>query len=77
MEGSRAIANRLKQVCEKKNMSFSELAKKSGVPVKTILRMSYGTNASRGIYNMINICDGLGITLDEFFGTDEFKEFRK
>ena len=77
MEGSKALANRLKQVCEEKNMTYGELAEKSGVPVKTIYRMSNGTSAARGIYNVINICDGLGISLDEFFGTEEFKEFRK
>lgn len=77
MDQSTAIADRIIQVCEEKNMSLEELAKKSDISLRTIYRMTHGMTGNRGIFMMISICDALGITLDEFFGSEEFKEFRK
>ena len=77
MEQNTVLANRLKEVCEEKNISYSTLAEKSGVPVRRIYRLASGMTSNPGIYTMMSICDGLEISLDEFFGTDEFKELRK
>ena len=77
MENKNVLGKRLQAVCQQKNMSFRELAEKSGVPEKTILRIAWGSRTNPGIFLMINICDALDITVDEFFGTEEFDEFRK
>lgn len=76
MENRNVLGHRLKELCEQKNVSYSELAEKSGVPVKRILRMAWGGSSNPGVFIMLKICDALGITLDEFFGTEEFNEFR-
>ena len=77
MEPNKALADRLKSLCEEKGMSYKELAEKSGLPVKRVYRLTYGVNTSPSIYVMLRICDALEITVDEFFSTEEFKEFRK
>lgn len=77
MEQNLVIANRLKGLCEEKNLSYNALAERSGVPVKRIYRIAYGNVSNPSVFVMLRICDGLEISLDEFFGTEEFKELRK
>ena len=76
MEQNTALANRLKSLCEEKGISYADLAQKSGIPVRRIQRMAFGATSNPTVFMMLRICDALGITLDEFFGTDEFKDFR-
>lgn len=76
MEQNIALANRLKELCEQKNLSYNELAEKSGLPLRRIYRMAHGGVSNPGVFVMMRICSGLEVSLDEFFGTDEFKEFR-
>lgn len=71
------LGNRLRELCVEKNMSYRALGEKIGMPETRILRIARGMTSNPGIFVMISICDGLGVTLDEFFGTDEFKELRK
>ena len=72
-----ALANRLKELCQEKNISYRALGEKIGMPETQIIRMALGVTRNPSIYTMISICDALGVSLDEFFGTDEFKELRK
>lgn len=72
-----ALANRLKELCQEKNISYRELGEKIGMSGTRIARIANGMTSNPGVYTMIQICDGLGVSLDEFFGTDEFKELRK
>lgn len=77
MQNTNVLANRLKELCQEKNCNYSELGEKIGMPAARIYRIANGMTSNPGIYTMISICDGLGVSLDEFFGTDEFKELRK
>lgn len=72
-----ALANRLKELCKEKNMSYRELGEKIGMPATGIMRIASGMTSNPGVFRMIRICDGLGVSLDEFFDTEEFKELRK
>lgn len=76
MEQNEMIANRLKSVCTDKKISYRELAEKSNVPVRQIYRMTYGQVSNPSVFVMMRICDALEISLDEFFGSEEFKVFR-
>lgn len=71
------LGNRLKELCQEKNISYRELGEKIGMSGTRIVRIANGMTSNPGVYTMIQICDGLGVSLDEFFGTDEFKELRK
>lgn len=71
------LGNRLKELCQEKNISYRELGEKIGMSGTRIARIANGMTSNPGVYTMIQICDGLGVSLDEFFGTDEFKELRK
>ena len=71
------LGKRIKELCEQKGISYAELAEKIGVSKRSIMRMELGAPSSTSVFRMIAICDVLGVTLDEFFGTEEFKNLRK
>lgn len=67
-----AVRNRLLALCEEKRMSIHKLAMESAVPSSTIKNILYGKSKNPGIVTIKMLCDGLGITLIEFFNTEEF-----
>lgn len=74
MEHSRAIANRIKELCEEKGMNYTKLAETCGEPATRIYRVITGTMSCQAILLLVKICKGLDISLDEFFDTDELKD---
>lgn len=65
------LATRLKEVCQERQMTYRELGEKIGMPVSRIVRIANGMTTNPGVYTMISICEGLEISLDEFFGVKE------
>ena len=63
---------RLLKLCEEKRMSINKLATESAVAPSTIKNILYGKSQNPGIVTIKMLCDGLGITLTEFFDTEEF-----
>lgn len=62
------LGKRLKEVCQEKGLTYRELGEKCGMPATRIMRIATGMTKNPGVYTMIAICDGLGVSLDEFFG---------
>ena len=53
-------------------MSIHKLATESGVAPSTIKNILYGKSQNPGIVTLKMLCDGLGISLVDFFNTDIF-----
>ena len=70
----KTIVNRVKTLCKERNLSYYMLAHQSGVPTTTMFHLVDGTTQSTRIITIVKICSGLGMTLEEFFGTSEFEE---
>ena len=68
-----AVKNRILQLLGEKQMSVHKLAMESAVPPSSIKNILYGKSKNPGIVTIKMLCDGLGITLIEFFDTDEFR----
>lgn len=68
------VKNRLLRLCEAKKFSIHKLAIESGVSPSTIKNILYGKSINPGIVTLKMICDGLGVSLIEFFDTKEFAE---
>lgn len=63
------IANRIKELCDKKQMSMYALSKKTGISQSSLSNlMKRGSTPT--FYTLDRICDGLGITLPQFFSED-------
>ncbi len=72
MDTYTSVKNRLLSLLEERKMSIHKLATESGVPPSTIKNILYGKSQNPGIVTLKILCDGLGITLNEFFDTQEF-----
>ena len=72
MDTYTTVKNRLLKLCEQKQMSIHHLAIESAVPPSTIKNILYGKSRNPKLITIKMICDGLGITLGEFFSTPEF-----
>lgn len=73
MEAYTTVKNRLLMLCEEKGMSIHRLAMESAVPPSTVKNILYGKSQNPGIVTIKMLCDGLGISLTEFFDTEEFR----
>jgi DNA-binding Xre family transcriptional regulator len=67
-----AIANRILQLCDERNIAVNELANTSAVSPSTVYSMLNEKKQNPGTITIKKLCDGLEITLGEFFSTPEF-----
>jgi len=67
-----AIANRIVQLCNERKITVNELACVSGVSPSTVYSILDARSQNPGAVTIKILCDGLGITLGEFFSTPEF-----
>ena len=73
MDTYTAVRNRILRLCEEKGMSIHKLAMESAVAPSTIKNILYGKSTNPGIVTLKMLCDGFGITLVEFFDTEELR----
>ena len=66
------VVNRFQELCKEKNIKINELANLSGVTPSTAYSMMDPTRRDISIVTIKKFCDGLDITLGEFFSTPEF-----
>lgn len=64
--------SRLSELLEERRLSIHALAIKSGVAPSTIKNILYGKSKNPGIVTIKLLCDGLGISIFDFFNTDQF-----
>lgn len=72
METIDAVKNRILQLCGQRNMSVNKLATLCALPPSSIKNILYGKSQNPKLLTIKMICDGLDITLSEFFSTPEF-----
>lgn len=73
MKTFEAIAKRILQLCDESKLSVNKLGAISGLDTSTISSILYGKSKNPGISTIKIICDGLGITLYDFFNSELFK----
>lgn len=67
-----AVKNRILQLCGERNISVNRLASISALPPSSVKNILYGKSQNPKLLTIKMLCDGLGITLGEFFSTPEF-----
>ena len=72
MDVKDAVVKRFLELCKERNMKINELANISGVTPSTAYSMLDSRRRDISITTIKKFCDGLEITLGEFFSTDEF-----
>jgi len=72
MDTLSAVRNRILTLCGEREISINKLATICALPPSSIKNILYGKSQNPKLLTIKMICDGLGITLGEFFTTTEF-----
>ena len=73
MNTCEAIAERIRNLCRERNWTPNHLSYVAAVPQQaTIKSILNGESKNPGAVTIKKLCDGLDITLGEFFSTPEF-----
>ena len=77
MRTKEAIANRIIQLCNERNIAINELANLSGIAPSTVYSLLNEKSQNPGAVTIKKLCDGLEITLSEVFNTSEFDDLEQ
>lgn len=72
-----AVRQRIIQLCQERNISINKLSGISGVTQSTVNNIVSGRNNSATVSTIKKLCDGLGISIDEFFHSELFSELEQ
>lgn len=72
MNTKEAVAKRIIELCEERNLAINALANISGVSPSTIYSMLNEKSQNPGVVSLKKLCDGLEISLRDFFDSDIF-----
>lgn len=74
MRTKEAVAQRILELCRERNIAVNALANISGVSPSTIYSMLNQKSQNPGVVSIKKICDGLEITVRQFFDSPLFDE---
>ena len=77
MRINQAVIARIQFYCKERKLSINGLAYLCGMPRSTINNLVSGRNAGTSVLNIQKICDGLGITISDFFDDDMFRHIEQ
>lgn len=77
MDTYTTVKNRILYLCEEKRITINKLATESGIAPSTIKNILYGKSQNPGIVTLKMLCDGLGISLADFFNIDDFQNLEQ
>lgn len=72
-----AVVLRIKELCKQKGIKFNTLATSSGITPSTVYSMLDESRKDIGIIVLKKLCDGLDITITEFFNSDLFRNLEQ
>ena len=65
-----AVKERILELCREHDISVNKLSSMSGVTQSTVNNIVSGRNNSATVSTIKKLCDGLGITIEEFFNSE-------
>ncbi len=77
MNITEAVKKRFEELCNQKDINFCRLASISGVPYTTVKSIFYNQSKNPGISTIKKLCDGLDISITEFFDTEYFRNLEQ
>ena len=67
------VAQRFRELCKERGIKLNELATLAGVTPSTVYSMMDVRRRDVSVVTVKKLCDGMEITLGEFFSTPEFE----
>lgn len=77
MNITQAVKKRFEELCFDRGISFCRLAALSGVPYTTVKSIFYDQSKNPGVVTIKKLCDGLDITITDFFDTEYLKSLEQ
>lgn len=77
MDTITAVKNRILQLCGERDITINKLANISALPPSSLKAILYGKSQNPKLLTIKMICDGLNITLAEFFNTEDFNNLEQ
>ncbi len=72
MNTKEAVAKRILELCEERHIAINALASSAGVSPSTVYSMLNEKSQNPGVVSLKKLCDGLDISIREFFDSDLF-----
>ena len=72
-----AVRQRIIQLCDERSISVNKLSSLSGVTQSTVNNIVSGRNNSATVSTVKKLCDGLGITICDFFRSELFENLEQ
>ena len=73
-DSSTAVRSRILELCRQRHITINRLATLSGVTQSTLNNIVSGRNNSATVATIKKLCDGLDITLRDFFNVPAFDD---
>ena len=77
MNTKEAIAQRILDLCKEQDIAINALANISGVSPSTVYSMLNEKSQNPGVVSIKKLCDGLDISVREFFDSDLFDDLEQ
>lgn len=77
MTAKEAVAKRILQLCDERNIAVNTLTNISGVSPSTVYSMLNEKSQNPGVVSLQKLCDGLDITLRQFFDSEIFDDIEQ
>lgn len=77
MNVKEAVVTRFSELCSLSSINLNELANVSGVTPSTVYSMFNGNRKEINISTIKKLCDGLNITLGQFFSSTIFDKLEQ
>ena len=72
-----AVEKRIIELCNERNIAINTLANISGVSPSTVYSMLGTKSKNPGVVSIKKLCDGLDITVRDFFNSDLFDDLEQ
>ena len=72
-----AVKERILELCRERDITVNKLSTMSGVTQSTVNNIVSGRNNSATVTTVKKLCDGLGITIEEFFQSEVFRDLEQ
>ena len=77
MKTIEAVAHRIEELCAENNITINGLATKAAVPPSTVKNIIYGVSKNPGVVTIKMLCDGLDISIQDFFDSPLFADLEQ
>ena len=77
MNVKEAVEKRIIELCNERNIAINAIANIAGIPPSTLYSMLNEKSKNPGVASIKKICNGLEISIREFFDSDLFDDLEQ